>query len=186
MVLPTIASSLTLWTRFTAKAEQVGAAVMRAPSDEGAATLLREAAARFVCTSSVSERFPRTAAAGGALQVAAEVRKNRAELFGTATPTEVVSVGRFAVAETGSVALDEPPNDRGACFLAERLWLLVRDTDVLDGLDEAMQRIHELVRGGAHHPLLMTGPSRTADIERTLTVGVHGPRSLVIIVVGNA
>ncbi|MBV9174176.1 MAG: LUD domain-containing protein [Chloroflexi bacterium] len=99
---------------------------------------------------------------------------------------EVVSAGRFAVAETGSVALDEPPVDRGACFLAERLWLLVPMSDIVDGLDDAIQRVRELVNSGAHHPLLMTGPSRTADIERTLTVGVHGPRALVIIVVGNA
>jgi len=31
---------------------------------------------------------------------------------------------------------------------------------------------------------LITGPSRTADIERVLTIGVHGPERLVIVVVG--
>jgi L-lactate dehydrogenase complex protein LldG len=30
---------------------------------------------------------------------------------------------------------------------------------------------------------LITGPSRTADIERVLTIGVHGPERLVIVVV---
>jgi L-lactate dehydrogenase complex protein LldG len=43
-----------------------------------------------------------------------------------------------------------------------------------------------LVSGGARHPLLMSGPSRTADIERVLTIGVHGPRALAILVVGNS
>jgi L-lactate utilization protein LutC len=35
------------------------------------------------------------------------------------------------------------------------------------------------------HPLLMSDPSRTADIERVLTIGVHGPRALAIVILGN-
>ncbi len=85
--------------------------------------------------------------------------------------------------ETGSVALDEPATDRATCFLAERLWLLVPERELLSTLDEALERIRALVQGGAHHPLLMSGPSRTADIERVLTIGVHGPRALTIVVV---
>jgi L-lactate dehydrogenase complex protein LldG len=32
----------------------------------------------------------------------------------------------------------------------------------------------------------VTGPSRTADIERVLTIGVHGPKKLVIVLVDDA
>ena len=69
--------------------------------------------------------------------------------------------------------------------LSERLWLLVPESALVATLDDAMERMRELVLAGAHHPLLMSGPSRTADIERTLTVGVHGPRALVVVVVGS-
>src|SRR5205823_13694644 len=85
-----------------------------------------------------------------------------------------------------SLAINGPADDRGRCFLAERLWLLVPEAALVQGLDDALQRIGELIRNGAHHPLLMSGPSRTADIERVLTIGVHGPRAVVIVVVGSA
>jgi L-lactate dehydrogenase complex protein LldG len=108
------------------------------------------------------------------------------ELLGELQPSgasaEVVAAAEFAVAETGSVCLNEPAPDRGACLLAERLWVLVRTDQIVPTLDAALDRLGELIRAGAPHAILMTGPSRTADIERTLTVGVHGPRAVVIVV----
>jgi L-lactate dehydrogenase complex protein LldG len=144
---------------------------MRTSSQDTAAGLLREAAGEYVCTASVAARFPHVAASAALLSNAAN-------------PAEVVAPGVFALAETGSVALDEPPDDRGTCFLAERLWLLVPELAMVATLDVALKRIGQLIRSGSRHPLLMSGPSRTADIERVLTIGVHGPRALVIVVVG--
>ena len=83
------------------------------------------------------------------------------------------------------MAVDEPRADRGQCFLAERLWLLVPQQEIVPTLDVAMQRIKVLVANGSPHPLLMSGPSRSADIERVITVGVHGPRAVLIMVVGH-
>ena len=161
-----------LWSAFTVRAEVLGAAVIRTASEETAANLITERASSFVCTASVARRFSGVAASAGSTP-------NR----DAEHAREVVAAGEFAVAETGSVALNEPQHDRGLCFLAERLWLLVRASDVVPRLDEAMQRLRDLVAGGAAHPLLMSGPSRTADIERVLTVGVHGPRAVVIVVI---
>ena len=140
---------------------------MRTSTAETAAALLAEAACSYSCTRSVGQRF------AGVAAVAIE------------NDRELVAAGEFAVAETGSVLLNEPADDRGRCFLAERLWLLVAEKDVVASLDEALQRIGDLVKRGATHPVLMSGPSRTADIERVLTIGVHGPRALVIVVVGS-
>lgn len=175
-----VSSATSLWSSFTAKAELVGAAVMRTGSQDTAPSLLRAAAGTVLCTARVAERFPRAASAFNA-----QALKVRAAAPGTEPTAEVVAVAEFAVAETGSVALQEPDRDRGACFLAERLWVLVSERDIVATLEHGMQRMRDLVLGGARHPLLMTGPSRTADIERVLTIGVHGPRALVIIVVGD-
>jgi L-lactate dehydrogenase complex protein LldG len=155
-----------VWEVFTARAEALGAAVMRTSSAETATTLLREATVGFTCTASAAARFP----------AVAEKASDNGE--------EVVAAAEFAVAETGSVALNEPPDDRGRCFLAERLWLLVPERDLVATLDEALSKIGQLIQAGSGHPVLMSGPSRTADIERVLTIGVHGPRALVVVVVG--
>jgi L-lactate dehydrogenase complex protein LldG len=160
-----------LWSIFTAKAELVGAAVMRTASQDTAASLLRESAGRFRCTANVARPFPRLA--------------RRAARRLDEPAAEVVAVAEYAVAETGSIALDQPAADRAACFLAERLWILVAEREIVPTVDLALQRMRDLVRAGSRHPLLMTGPSRTADIERVLTIGVHGPRALVIVVIGD-
>ena len=95
-----------------------------------------------------------------------------------------IVTGLFAVAETGSVAVALPRAERGEALLSERLWLLVPGGELVATLDEAVERIDTLVRDGRPYVTLMTGPSRTADIERALTVGVHGPRELHVVLFG--
>lgn len=87
----------------------------------------------------------------------------------------------FAVAETGSVAVAWSRDERGSALLADRLFVVVPGDQVVATLDEALARIAALVRAGRPYVTLMTGPSRTADIERALTVGVHGPRELHVL-----
>ena len=174
-----VAATSPLWSAFTAKAELLGAAVMRTASEDTAVGLLRETASQFVCTASAARAFSRIAE--HATHTAAQATQTT-----DGPASEVVAVGTFAVAESGSVAVNEARADRGMCFLAERLWLLVPVHEIVPSIDEALLRMRELVQAGAPHPLLMSGPSRTADIERVLTVGVHGPRALVVIVIGHA
>ena len=85
-----------------------------------------------------------------------------------------------AAAETGSIAI---PGGSGrpliASLLPEVHIAVVREGTVLEHLDDLLQR-PEL--GQAAAAVLISGPSRTADIEMTLTIGVHGPGELVVIV----
>jgi L-lactate dehydrogenase complex protein LldG len=84
-----------------------------------------------------------------------------------------------AAAETGSLAI---PGGVGrslaASLLPEMHIALLREQDVVAGLDELL-KLPELNQPAA--AALVSGPSRTADIEMTLTIGVHGPGELIVL-----
>jgi L-lactate dehydrogenase complex protein LldG len=145
-------------------------------ADEIAASeLVLAAAPHAVYTGGLAGRFP---------SVAERLRQGGA-VAREPIAAEVVGAAEFAIAETGSVLVGEALDmDRGACFLADRLWLIVASEAVVPTLDVALERIRALVQAGNRYVTMMSGPSRTADIERMLTIGVHGPRALSIVIVG--
>jgi L-lactate dehydrogenase complex protein LldG len=49
-------------------------------------------------------------------------------------------------------------------------------------LDEMGRTLSQLSREGTRYVSLITGPSRTADIERVLTIGVQGPKVMHIVI----
>jgi L-lactate dehydrogenase complex protein LldG len=66
-------------------------------------------------------------------------------------------------------------------------FVLVRAGTLFSMLEDAGKLLQQLTKTGPdqrHYISLVTGPSRTADIERTLTIGVQGPKALCVIVVG--
>src|SRR5919202_4177496 len=151
-----VAGPSALWSGFTAKAELLGAAVIRTAPEATAVGLLRETANEFTCTATAARRFPRLAEHATPAAVDQPAR-------------EVVAAGEFAVAETGSVAVNEARADRGVCFLAERLWLLVPEAEIVASLDTAMLRMRDVVQAGAAPPPFIRRPSPTAGNERRLT-----------------
>jgi len=189
---PTPLSRDVLWQRFESKAIALSATVERVVSVQAALDLLtRDALTQggaqvgtVVCTADCAAQYPEVT--GKVMQTTANAGDDAGPSGGTrATPApEVIGVARFAVAETGSVVLATSNDDRAACFLADRLWLLLSEEAIVPTLDEALSRVATLVREGAPYVTFMSGPSRTADIERTLTIGVHGPRALTVVVIG--
>jgi L-lactate dehydrogenase complex protein LldG len=59
--------------------------------------------------------------------------------------------------------------------------------DVASDFETAMARLRQRYGAGIMPRTvnMITGPSRSADIEQTLLLGAHGPRKLHVIVVGN-
>ena len=93
----------------------------------------------------------------------------------------------LAVAETGSVLLAENALEaRVVSMLTLTHFVLVRANDLVPMLDQVGAYLAQFSRPGPdqrHYVSLVTGPSRTSDIERSLTIGVQGPKALCVLVV---
>ena len=95
-----------------------------------------------------------------------------------------VSEFEWALAATGTIAQDaSDPRLRLVSMLPETHVALVPASALLPDLECLLARIDPR---RVRYLACVTGPSRTADIERVLTIGVHGPRKLVIVLVDDA
>ena len=101
---------------------------------------------------------------------------------------DVVGVVRAAkgIAQTGTcivVADDEAL--RLDTMLPEVSVILLDRADILPDLPSAAPFLREQqTQGRASYVSFITGPSRTADIERVSAIGVHGPLELHIVLIG--
>lgn len=91
-----------------------------------------------------------------------------------------IVAGEFGVAENGAIwVTDEAIKHRVALFLCQHLALTVSRQAIVDNMHQAYERL-EL--GSPHFGTFLAGPSKTADIEQSLVIGAHGPRSLTVFV----
>ena len=93
-----------------------------------------------------------------------------------------VSTAQAAIAETGTLVLESESERHRLVSLVPPIHIAILDAaDICQTLGEALAAVK---RGNELSPTitLITGPSRTADIELTLAIGVHGPQELYVIV----
>ncbi|WP_104203200.1 LutC/YkgG family protein [Billgrantia saliphila] len=89
---------------------------------------------------------------------------------------------RGAIAETGSLWLWPTPDEPRLLSLVPPIHIAVLDADTIeDTFFDVIER-HGWADDMPTNALLVSGPSKTADIEQTLAYGVHGPRELVVLV----
>jgi L-lactate dehydrogenase complex protein LldG len=109
--------------------------------------------------------------------------------FGAAEAEDVASLSRAvaAAAETGTLFLvSGPDNPTTLAFLPELHTILIRAEDILGSYEDAFDRLRALYGGGAlpRSVNMISGPSRTADIEQTIVRGAHGPKRLHVVLLG--
>jgi L-lactate dehydrogenase complex protein LldG len=93
-----------------------------------------------------------------------------------------VTSARGAVADTGAVVLWPTPDEPRLMSLVPPVHVAVLDADTIYDSMTAMMTAENWAAGMPTNALLISGPSKTADIEFTLVFGVHGPKELIIII----
>ena len=94
-----------------------------------------------------------------------------------------VSSAQWGIAETGTIVLTSDEEQSRLVSLVPPIHVaLLLEDNVLPNLDEALVEVYRDNPADMSRAITwITGPSRTADIELTLVVGVHGPRQLHVI-----
>jgi hypothetical protein len=109
--------------------------------------------------------------------VAGEAPKKREYALG-------VTSAVMLVADTGGIVLDHPARSAArASTLVETHVVVARPSQIVPTVAHALVARRVKRKAGAWHDVqvIVTGPSRTADVEKVLVIPAHGPRRLVVV-----
>lgn len=101
----------------------------------------------------------------------------------SATAEAGVTGVNFALADTGTLVLESTQEAiRLATTLPEKHFALLDPAKLISDSLAAVPYLRDFhARAPRNYLAYITGPSRTADIERVLTIGVHGPKELHVL-----
>lgn len=103
-----------------------------------------------------------------------------------ATKTDLVSVtdAVCAIAETGTIMIFSSSNASSThAFVPENHVAIINAGQVVRHLDDALKIASTKINDNTPGVHMVTGPSKTADVEQTIQYGAHGPRRLHVIII---
>jgi L-lactate dehydrogenase complex protein LldG len=106
---------------------------------------------------------------------------------GMATLSAGIVEADCLLADTGSAMVAcGTAQDRLMCYLPPACFVIATVDRLVEHLPAAWEKIAPRVADPAARGefVFITGPSRTADIEKILILGVHGPKRLIVLLVG--
>ena len=87
--------------------------------------------------------------------------------------------GNFAIAENGAIWMkDEENRHRALYFIAQNIVIVINEKDIVNNMHEAYEKLNFEEKAFG---VFISGPSKTADIEQSLVIGAHGPKSGYVI-----
>lgn len=185
--LPQGAGSEDLFKSFKEKAEALTVKVIRAASKEEAEKIIvgeiKEAGVKkavSVPMQIVDAQAIQEAAKGDGIEISLELDRERIEQaeFG-------ISEFDLGIAELGTIVQDADSVQKRLVSMLPPTHLAVIPTKaIVATFADSLEVIEKVYNGNPSNFIaFITGPSKTADIERVLTIGVHGPGRLIIVCV---
>ena len=93
-----------------------------------------------------------------------------------------ITFADWGIAETGTLVLDSTSEDIRICtMLAEIHVAILPISKIRPDVMSLEKELDALQKSAPRYLAFISGPSRTADIERVMTIGVHGPGELHIL-----
>lgn len=91
---------------------------------------------------------------------------------------------KAGIAETGTlVIIPDQPEPRLMSLVPPVHVALFRESTLLNNFSELIEQENWAKKGLPSNALLVSGPSKTADIQQTLAYGAHGPKELIILII---
>jgi len=168
---------------FVERAEKVNATVVRLPSEAD----IPDAVADYLARENLPAAF-RMADNPDLQSVPWDKRPALEVKTGPSDGSDIVGLSKAVcgVAETGTLMMMSGPNSPITLnFLPETHVIVVKRADIKAAYEDGWDLVRD--KGALPRSVnMVTGPSRTGDIEQTIYLGAHGPRRLHILVVDDA
>jgi len=173
------------YERFKTKAEELTVKVLRAASSKEAADLIIEQirhlqVQKIAATplAMVDDKALQAYASSIGVNFCRELNRDKIEQADMG-----ISEFDLGIAQLGCIVQDASDlHNRLVSMLPPIHLALFRTAALVESFSDALEAIEKAYKGNIPPYLsFITGPSKTADIERELTIGVHGPERLIIL-----
>ncbi len=171
-------------SHFLERVEDYRAAVVRVPADQVARTIAEALTSRDIPSAVLPAGVP-GAWAEAVSAAGVRVERDDPPLDHQALDAvgAVVTAAAVGIAETGTVVLDHGADQgrRALSLVPDVHVCVVRADQVVSDVPEAVARLRQAVVGERRPLTWISGPSATSDIELDRVEGVHGPRTLIVV-----